>query len=126
MKNDILRGVSLISVVGLLTLAACAQKEVSFKADIQPLIQQYCIECHAENGEGTQKSGLLMTSYESLMKGTQFGAIVKPGDSLSSVINMLVEGRVAPAIRMPHNKTTLPREKIDLLKKWVDQGARNN
>ncbi len=123
MKSDILRGLCLISVF---TLAACTQKEVSFKADVQPVIQQYCLECHGDNGEGTQKSGLLMTNYESLMKGTHFGAIVKPGDSLTSAFNMLVEGRAASSIRMPHHKGALPAEKIELLKKWVDQGARNN
>ena len=123
MKSNILRGICLI---GVFTLAACGQKDISFKADVQPLLQQYCLECHGENGEGTQKSGLLMTSYASLMKGTQFGAIVKPGDSLTSAMNMLVEGRAAPSIRMPHHKGTLPKEKIELLKKWVDQGAKDN
>ncbi len=124
MKTDILR--SAVYLVTALALAACGQKEVSFKSDIQPIIKQYCVECHAENGEGTVKSGLLMTSYEEVMRGTKFGAIVKPGDSLTSALIMLVEGRVDPSIRMPHNKTVLPQEKIDLLKRWVVQGAKNN
>lgn len=123
MNSEILRGIGLVSA---LMLAACGQKDISYKADVQPIIQQYCLECHSEKGEGTEKSGLLMTSYANLMKGTRFGAIVKPGDSLSSALNMLVEGRAAPSIRMPHNKTALPKEKIETLKKWVDQGAKNN
>ena len=109
-----------------LALAACGQKDVSFKADVMPIVQQYCLECHTEKGEGAQKSGLVLESYDSLMKGTRFGAIVKPGDSLTSALNMLVEGRAAPAIRMPHHKNALPKEKTELLKRWVDQGAKNN
>jgi hypothetical protein len=107
-------------------LAACGQKEISFKADVQPILKQYCLECHAAGGQGQEKSGLLMSTYESLMKGTRFGAVVKPGDSLTSAMIMLVEGRADSSIKMPHDKAPLPKEKIDLLKKWVEQGAKNN
>lgn len=110
----------------ILALSACGQKEISYVADVQPVIKQYCLDCHSEGGDGYQKSGLLMGSYDSLMKGTRFGSIVKPGDSLSSVLIMLVEGRADPSISMPHGKDPLPREKIDLLKQWVEQGAKNN
>jgi hypothetical protein len=84
------------------------------------------VECHTAGGQGVEKSGLLVTSYESLMKGTKFGAIIKPGDTLTSAMIMLVEGRVDASIKMPHGKASLPREKIDLLKRWVEQGAKNN
>jgi hypothetical protein len=110
----------------ILAFSACGQKEISYVADVQPVIKQYCLDCHSEGGDGHQKSGLLMGSYDSLMKGTRFGSIVKPGDSLSSVLIMLVEGRADPSISMPHGKDPLPREKIDLLKQWVEQGAKNN
>lgn len=124
MKTRILMGCAILPAA--LALAACGQKEISFKSDVQPILKQYCMECHVENGKGYQKSGLLMTSYESLMKGTQFGPIVKPGDSLTSVMIMLVEGRADPSIKMPHGKEPLPQDKIDLLKKWVELGAKNN
>jgi hypothetical protein len=122
MKTRILRG----CVCATLVLAACGQKEISFKADVQPILKQYCLECHAAGGQGQEKSGLLMSTYESLMKGTRFGAVVKPGDSLTSAMIMLVEGRADSSIKMPHDKAPLPKEKIDLLKKWVEQGAKNN
>lgn len=124
MKTRIVQAGVLLSAT--LALSACGQKDVSYVADVQPIIKQYCLECHAEGGEGQVKSGLLMSSYDSLMKGTKFGAIVKPGDSLSSVLIMLIEGRADPSIKMPHGKDSLPKEKIEVLKKWVEQGARNN
>ena len=71
-------------------------------------------------------SGLDMSGYDALMKGTRYGSIVKPGDSLSSVLIMLVEGRANPAIKMPHGKAELPKDKIAILRAWVDQGAKNN
>lgn len=107
-------------------VAACGQTEVSYQAEVQPLIKQYCLECHDTGGAGAEKSGLVMSSYESLMQGTRFGAIVKPGDSLTSALIMLVEGRADPSIKMPHGKESMPQAKIDVLKRWVEQGAKNN
>ena len=124
MKTGILRGGALLAATVLLT--ACGQKEISYRADVQPILKQYCLECHVEGGEGYAKSGLLMTSHESLMKGTKFGSIVKPGDGLGSVLVMLVEGRADPSIKMPHGKEAMPKDKIEVLKQWVVQGAKNN
>ena len=124
MKTGIVCSSLLVS--SALVLAACGEKEISYKADIQPILQQYCVECHAEGGKGYEKSGLLLTNYEGVMKGTRFGSIIKPGDALSSTLIMLVEGRADPSIKMPHGKESLPKEKIELLKQWVKQGAKNN
>ena len=124
MKLAILQA-SVVSVCALL-LSACGEKEVSFKADIQPILAKSCLECHAAGGAGAEKSGLIMSSYEDLMKGTRFGVIVKPGDALTSALIMLVEGRVDPSIRMPHHKETLSKDQIALLRAWVEQGAKNN
>jgi len=109
-----------------LLLVACGEKEVSFKADVQPILAKNCVECHSAGGAGAEKSGLLMSSYDDLMKGTRFGAIVKPGDSLTSALIMLVEGRADPSIRMPHQKEPLSKNQIALLRSWVEQGAKNN
>ena len=112
--------------LGVLLLAGCGEKEISFKADVQPILAQSCLECHSAGGTGHEKSGLLMSSYEDLMKGTRFGAIVKPGDALTSALIMLVDGRADPSIRMPHHKDPLSKEQIGLLRSWVEQGAKNN
>lgn len=124
MKSTILQA-SVVSVCALL-LSACGEKEISFNADIQPILAKNCLECHATGGAGAEKSGLLMSSYEDLMKGTRFGAIVKPGDAMTSALIMLVEGRADPSIRMPHHKEPLSKDQITLLRTWVEQGAKNN
>lgn len=124
MKNKLLAGS--VVIISSLLLSACGKKEVSYQVDVQPILKKYCMECHVETGEGYLKSGLLMVSYDSLMKGTKFGPVVKPGDTLTSALNMLVEGRADPSLRMPHAKEPLPAEAIEALKNWVAQGARNN
>lgn len=124
MKAKFLGGGAILTAAIL--LAGCGEKQVTFSADVQPILKQYCLECHVEGGKGQEKSGLLLSSYDDLMKGTKFGPIVKPGDSLTSAMIMLVEGRADPSIKMPHGKESIPADKIDVLKKWVDQGAKNN
>ncbi|MFY9258885.1 MAG: c-type cytochrome domain-containing protein [Gallionella sp.] len=100
---------------------------VSYKTDVTPIIHDYCLSCHEPSGKGFEKSGLDMRTYASLMKGTKFGAIVKPGDSFTSILIQVVEGRVHASIKMPFGmEGGLSKDKISVLKKWVDQGAKDN
>ena len=113
-----------------LALLGCAgeepAKEVSFQEDVQPILQANCVECHTAGGQGTAASGLVMTSYEGLMKGTRYGPVVEPGSSVSSTLVLLVEGKADPSLRMPHGRDPLPPEEIAVIKDWVDQGAKDN
>ena len=68
-----------------------------------------------------------METYQSLMKGTLYGPVIIPGDSRKSIFNMLVEGRADASLRMPHLQTNpLTAQDIEILRLWVDQGARDN
>lgn len=104
-----------------------AVEEISYKKDIVPIFNDYCLNCHKPGGKGYNKSGLDLRTYKSLMKGTKYGAVVKPGDSYTSILVQVVEGRVHPSIRMPYGMNgSLAKDKIELLRKWVQQGAKNN
>ncbi len=122
-------GTSLMVVaLGLFSsVPAVAQKEVSYKADVRPLLADYCMSCHAPGGKGYESSGLDLRSYQSLMAGTKFGPVIKPGDSLGSTLITLIEGHAHPGVNMPFGiKGSLTPDKIAVLKRWVDQGAKNN
>ncbi len=107
-------------------LVGCDQP-VSYSRDIAPILQGSCGDCHTGSGPGLLKSGLDLGSYEGLLKGTRFGPVVKPGDSFTSALVMLVEHRVDASIRMPHDrKSRLDQTQIELLKSWIDQGASDN
>ncbi|SDY11155.1 Planctomycete cytochrome C [Allochromatium warmingii] len=99
---------------------------VSFAKHVKPLLDKHCTECHRSGGEGATKSGFLIESYDSLMKGTKFGAVIVPGDAVSSSLYRLLAGEVDPSIRMPHNKDPLPASDITIVEKWINQGAKNN
>ncbi len=122
---------NLLAFSAILLLSSCNDTppaaEISFSKQIQPIFAQSCLKCHDEKGVGTIASGLKLSSYETLLQGTKFGPVVKPGDSLSSTLVILIEGRANSSINMPHgNQTPLNNEQIQTLRLWIDQGAQNN
>jgi hypothetical protein len=138
MKIIMLLGGAMLSTLSLNALAAEEQKqtaikapvpaEVSFKRDVQPILHDYCVNCHATGGKGYVKSGLDLTSYQGTMKGTIFGAVVIPGNSEASTFTKLLTG-TNNGLKMPmglNSSGTLDRQYILVLRKWVRQGAKNN
>jgi hypothetical protein len=121
---------AVLAAIVVATLGACGHKEkeapISFATQVKPVLDQNCVECHKAAGQGYGKSGLRLDSYESLMAGTKFGPVVKPGSSISSSLYLLVAGKADPSIRMPHNRDPLPAQSVELIKNWIDQGAKNN
>ena len=106
--------------------AALAEEQVSYKLDVQPILQSHCVECHQPGGQGYEASGLDLTSYKGLMKGTKHGPIVVPGEPFTSNLIVLVEGRADPKVRMPHNQRPLLKQQAEILRLWVKQGAKDN
>jgi uncharacterized membrane protein len=111
-----------------LLLAACSSEEpVRFAQDVRPILDQHCIACHQAGGAGQETSGFSMVTYDDLMKGTQFGPMIIPGDALGSNMLVLMEGRADPSISMPHgNMKPVPQKEIDTIRRWIEQGAKNN
>jgi len=122
-----------INTAGLMLFAVvssgCIKKEmqISFQHDVQPILNAKCIECHIPPlGKGYLETGLSMASYEDLMQGTYYGPVIVAGDSRHSILNMLVEGRADPSMRMPHGRKALGSGEIEILRLWVEHGALNN
>lgn len=126
---------SIVFVALCAQIAGCGRKEISFAADIQPILKERCIECHNVTGEGATASNFSVVDYASLMKGTSFGPVVVPGSSVSSSLYMVVAGKTAPEIQMPpHHRESmaegrgdaLSADEITKLAAWIDQGAKDN
>ncbi len=99
-----------------------------FKDQIFPILETYCLDCHQPGGSGYEKSGLDMTTYESLMKGTKFGPMVIPGDAFASNLMVLIEGRANKKKKMPHSSYRQEPTRNDrrLLRVWINDGAGNS
>jgi mono/diheme cytochrome c family protein len=117
---------ALLAGATLLT-AGCDGGAVSYARDVEPILQANCLSCHQPGGAGFEASGFSMASYDDLMKGTQYGPMVIPGDSEGSNLLVLMEGRADPSISMPHGSME-PVSDADIatIRRWIDQGAKKN
>ena len=122
---SMMRAVFVVSC-GAVALSGCGERQVSFKNDVTPILKASCLECHNPSGKGFTESGLLLDTYENVMKGTKHGPVIKPGSGLASPFNQVLEGRVDKSIRMPHGGKPIPEKDVQTLRAWVDQGAKNN
>jgi len=125
-----------IGTLGLsLQLLGCGQTAVSYSADVAPIFQEHCIECHNSTGEGVSASGFSVHTYASVMKGTNLGTVVIPGSSISSTLYLVVAQKTAPEIQMPphHSEawaegrgSPLSENDLETIAAWIDQGALDN
>ena len=95
---------------------------VSFINDVAPILKENCFACH----DAKKKKGKLeMTSYESFRKGGTKDDPVLPGKSKASVIIEVLTA--TDKTRMPPKDVApqpLAKEKIDIIAKWIDEGAK--
>ena len=103
-----------------------SQSKKSFRDDVVPILKGRCEGCHQPGGEGVQKSGLDLTTYAGLMKGTKFGPMVIPGDPESSNLMLLLDWRASPELRMPHGKKQLSSCDRNDIRAWIREGAKDN
>ena len=115
-------------------LVGC-EREISFANDVQPIFLEHCVECHDQSGEGLTASGFSVHNYDDVMRGTTFGPVVVAGSSMSSALYLVVAQKVAPEIQMPpHHEESLTVgrgaplsvDKVEIIRAWIDQGAKNN
>ena len=63
-----------------------------------------------------------MTSYEAILAGGEHGSAIIPGESAASRLVQMIEGKLTP--RMPYKEDPLSRSEIELIRRWIDAGAR--
>jgi mono/diheme cytochrome c family protein len=103
-----------------------SKQKTSFSEDVFPIFKGRCLDCHRPGGQGYESSGLDLTTYEGLMKGTKFGKMVVPGDPDTSNLIWLLEWRGKPETRMPHGQKQLSICDRTTIRRWILDGAPNN
>ncbi len=97
--------------------AAAAINAPDYARDVVPILENNCLRCHSLF---THQGGLVLDTYEELMKGGDKGPSIVPGRSDESRLILMVEGRVKP--KMPQGGDLAPDE-LRTLRAWVDAGA---
>jgi mono/diheme cytochrome c family protein len=115
-----------VGLVSLGSLPCSAQtdgktNEVDFAKQIQPILAKRCFACH---GPDEAEGGLRFTSQkEAFVEADSGEHAIVPGDSQASALLARVTSDVEDEQMPPEGKRLSPEE-VDLLKRWIEQGAK--
>ena len=98
------------------TKASVQDEERFFEAKVRPLLVNNCYECHSEE---IAEAGLRLDSRQSVLKGSDTGAVVELGDIQKS--KMLTVIKASGELAMPPDGK-LTAVEIKTLEEWVRRG----
>ncbi len=114
-----------------------AKEGLTYENDILPVFKDSCVRCHSLDANNPKKKaagGLQLDNLADALKGGKNGsADIVPGKSADSLLYKLLTGPVTVKGKdidaMPKPKRgqafkSLPQDKIDLVRDWIDQGAK--
>ena len=91
----------------------------AFEMQIAPILKASCIKCHNPQ---KKKGKLLLDTKANAMKGGENGPCIVPGKpDESQLYKLLID--TDPDVRMPEKDKPLPKEQIEAIRKWIEQGA---
>src|SRR3954468_19123802 len=115
------RVILLTALVGLGAARAAAEDKVDFAKQIQPILSENCAKCHGEK----RASGKLRMHTAAALKEkweTEKGLIVSGKPEESELYKRLVLPKDDKK-RMPKGGEPLAKDKIELIAKWIKEGA---
>ena len=88
-----------------------------YARDVVPILEANCVRCHSP---AQQEGGLLLDTYDDLVKGGDSGQAFTAGNAASSRLVAMIEGRAKK--KMPP-KSDLRPDEIATLRAWIEGGA---
>lgn len=115
--------VAVLSFFGLPS-ARGADRKVDFSRDIRPILSDTCYKCHGFD-EKERKGGLRLDTQEGALAKLETGSIaVVPGKSAESeLVARITSTDPNEMMPPPASGKKLTPQQIELLKRWVDEGA---
>jgi WD40 repeat protein len=103
--------------------AVAADTPVSYYRDIRPIFEAQCHGCHQP---AKAKGDYVMTEFAKLLAGADGEAAVVAGNPDSSpLLTLIIPGPNGEA-EMPQKRPALHPVQIDLVRKWIAQGAQDD
>jgi len=102
---------------------AAQKSNVTFAADIKPIFDRACVECH---GAKKQKAELRLDSLEATVHGSDEGPVLEVGSGATSlIVSNVARVGVEDDWMPPIDKgKPLSQEEVALIRAWIDQGAK--
>jgi mono/diheme cytochrome c family protein len=99
--------------------AAAAVPPVEFQRDIRPVLAKRCYACHGPD-EGSRQANLRLDTFDGATGKNGGRAGIVPGSSAQSRV---VARITHPTMPMPPVGERLSTTEVELIKRWIDQGA---
>ncbi len=99
----------------------CDPDSVYFGNQILPILISNCTQSGCHN-DLDHEDGVILTSYQKMISTVEDAISTNLGEN--HLIRVLTDDD--PEDRMPYNKPALPQAQIDLITRWIQQGAKNN
>lgn len=108
---------------------------VSFADDVQPILTNQCIVCHQPGGiafaDGINQDLRADSAYDAIVNQPSDRdaslTLVVPGDAENSFLFQKVSSDTPLiGVRMPQFQLPLSAAQIDMIHRWIDEGALDN
>ena len=96
-------------------------KPVDFVTQIKPLLQARCINCHHS---GALFGDLSFESSAIAMQPRKKGPIITPGDPAASHFYIVLTLPDPDKKAMPPTGHRIPNPEVELVKRWIEEGAK--
>lgn len=105
------------------TVALAQAPDPTYWQDIRPIFRKHCTVCHSAKNlkEADVSGGLALDTLDAVRKGS--ARPVLAAKSADSLLIQLLE-TIDAKKRMPLDAKPLPKETIDLVRRWIDTGAK--
>jgi hypothetical protein len=132
---------------------AKADQQVDYEKDVQPIFEESCVRCHRGGGAGGQAreggkgrgpgspgggggrgpgGGLRLDDKAAALKGGKHGKSITPGKADDSLLFKVLKDDMKVGSdtihRMPKSRggegKKLSDDQVDVIKRWIDQGAK--
>jgi mono/diheme cytochrome c family protein len=90
---------------------------LDFEAHVRPILKANCFQCHGEDGQ--RKGRLDVRLRRLLVQGGRSGPALVPGNPEASLIYLRLQRG-----EMPPGKKKLTAAEVDIVRRWIWQGAR--
>ncbi len=118
-----LKRVFILSVYmsGVAVTSALAEEKVDFEKQVQPIFAQHCISCHGEKkASGKMRLHMAATLKE---KWDADKELLVSGEPEKSELYQRLTLPADDKKRMPQKADPLPKETIELIARWIKEGA---
>ena len=104
-------------------------QSIQYSRDIQPILTTNCLTAGCHNSHDGAY-GLVLDSWQQLLRGSRKGAVIISGNSTMSHLMQVINAdtTLGPVSfpQMPLGRYPLSKDDISLLKRWIEEGAKDD